>query len=106
MATTQIALTSGPSKGDLLRAARADQNLHAVFGTAQGMLEAHIDAIEEIGVDGVDFTLWGHLASANLRGAVFTGIYNCEAYRPARSEDLRPGRNLTGDDPCGTTKFW
>ena len=30
-------------------------------------------------MDGVDFTVWGHLASTDLRGAVFTGVYNCEA---------------------------
>jgi hypothetical protein len=80
MPTTRLAVTSGPNKADLLRAAaNPDENLHAIFGTPQGMVEARIDAIEEIGIDGVDFTLWGHLASSNLRGAVFTGTYNCEA---------------------------
>jgi hypothetical protein len=82
MPTTRISVTSGPSKADLLRAAtNADDDLHALFGTPEGMIEAHIDAIEEIGVDGVDFTVWGHLASTDLRGAVFTGFYNCEARR-------------------------
>jgi hypothetical protein len=80
MPTTRIPLTSGPSKSDLLRAvANPDDQIHALFGTPDGMIEAHIDAIEEIGVDGVDFTVWGHLASTDLRGAVFTGVYNCEA---------------------------
>ena len=80
MPTVRIPVTSGPSKADLLRAAaNPDHQLHALFGTPDGMIEAHIDAIEEIGVDGVDFTVWGHLASTDLRGAVFTGVYNCEA---------------------------
>ena len=80
MPTTRIAVTSGPNKADLLRAAtNPDQQLHATFGTPLGMIEAQIDAIEETGIDGVDFTVWGHLASTNLRGAVFTGTYNCEA---------------------------
>jgi len=80
MPTTRIPVTSGPSKADLLRvAANPDAHLHAFFGTPDGMIEAHIEAIEEIGVDGVDFTVWGHLTSTDLRGAVFTGVYNCEA---------------------------
>jgi len=80
MPNTRIPVTSGPSKQDLLRAAaNPDEHLHAIFGTPEGAIEAHIDSIEEIGLDGVDFTLWGHLASSNLRGAVFTGTYNCKA---------------------------
>jgi hypothetical protein len=80
MPTTRIPVTSGPSKADLLRAAaNSDDQLHALFGTPDGMIEAYIDAIEEVGADGVDFTVWGHLASTDLRGAVFTGTYNCEA---------------------------
>jgi hypothetical protein len=79
MATSQIPLTGGPDKADLLRAvSNPGQHLHASFGTPDGLLEAHIDAIEERGSDGVDFTVWGHLASSNLRGAYFTGSYNCE----------------------------
>jgi len=78
--TTRIAVTSGPNKADLLRAvANSDEHLHAIFGTPAGAIEAHIDSVEEIGLDGVDFTVWGHLASTNLRGAIFTGTYNCEA---------------------------
>jgi hypothetical protein len=80
MPTTRIAVTSGPNKADLLRAAaNPDDDLHAIFGTPEGAIEAHIDSIEPIGLDGVDFTVWGHLASTNMRGAVFTGTYNCEA---------------------------
>ena len=80
MPITRIPVTSGPSKADLLRATNnPDDHLHALFGTPDGMIEAYIDAIEEIGVDGVDFTVWGHLASTDLRGAIFTGTYNCKA---------------------------
>ena len=68
MATSQIPLTGGPDKADLLRAvSNPGQHLHASFGTPDGLLEAHIDAIEERGSDGVDFTVWGHLASSDLR---------------------------------------
>jgi hypothetical protein len=40
-------------------------------------LEAQIVRIEERGDDGVDFTLWGQLASSSLSGAYFTASYNC-----------------------------
>lgn len=81
MPTTRIPVTSGPNKADLLRAAASpDQHLHAVFGTPEGLIEAHIESIEAIGLDGIDFTVWGHLASTDLKGAVFTGTYNCEAH--------------------------
>jgi hypothetical protein len=80
VATTRIPLTSGPSKADLLRAAaNPEEKVRAVFGTPQGILEAQIDTIEEIGIEGVDFTLWGHLVSRHLGGAVFTGTYNSYA---------------------------
>ena len=80
MPATRIAVTSGPNKADLLRAAaNPEGHLHAIFGTPDGAIEAHIDSVEEIGLDGVDFTIWGHLASTNLKGAVFTGTYNSEA---------------------------
>lgn len=78
MATTQIPLTSGPSRTDLLRAA-SDDNVHAVFGTPVGVIEVQISGVEEIGAGGADFTVWGHLQSSSLKGAVFTGNYNCAA---------------------------
>ena len=65
--TTRIAVTSGPNKADLLRAvANPDEHLHAIFGTPVGAIEAHIDSVEEIGLDGVDFTVWGHLADCRV----------------------------------------
>jgi hypothetical protein len=36
-----------------------------------------INRLEEQGDNGVDFTLWGQLASSDLRGAYFTAYYNC-----------------------------
>jgi len=46
MPTTRIPVTSGPSKADLLRAAgNPDDQFHALFGTPDGMIEAHIEAI-------------------------------------------------------------
>ena len=50
MPITRIPVTSGPSKADLLRATNnPDDHLHALFATPDGMIEAYIDAIEEIG---------------------------------------------------------
>jgi hypothetical protein len=38
-----------------------------------------ITGVQEIGSEGTDFTVWGQLESSELRGAVFTGNYNCDA---------------------------
>ena len=43
------------------------------------VMEAEIEKIEEHGAGGVDFTMWGRVASTELRGAYFTGSYNCES---------------------------
>jgi hypothetical protein len=79
MSTSIIPVANGPDKSDFLRAVtNPDQNLHAIFDTPEGVIEAHIETIEKQGDDGIGFTVWGHLASTNLRGAFFTGSYNCE----------------------------
>jgi hypothetical protein len=78
MTTAIISVTNGPDKSDLLRAvANPELQLHAIFGTPDGVIEAQIETIEERGEDGLAFTVWGHLMSTNLRGAFFTGSYNC-----------------------------
>jgi hypothetical protein len=78
MTTAIISVTNGPDKSDLLRAvANPELQLHAIFDTSDGVIEAQIETIEERGEDGLAFTVWGHLMSANLRGAFFTGSYNC-----------------------------
>ena len=78
MSTSIIAVSNGPDKSELLRAvSNPDQHLHAIFDTPEGVIEAHIETIEERGEDGVGFTVWGRLASTNLRGAFFTGSYDC-----------------------------
>jgi hypothetical protein len=77
MNTSELHVSNGPDKSDLLRAVtNPDEHLHVPFDTAQGLVEAHIDAIEESGIDGLAFALRGHLTSGNLRGAVFSGIYD------------------------------
>jgi len=74
-----VDVTNGPGKDDLLRAVTSDDGLITTFfDTAAGALEAQIVRIEERGDDGVDFTLWGQLASSTLSGAYFTASYNCE----------------------------
>jgi hypothetical protein len=79
MSTSTIAVTNGPDKSALLRVVtNPDERLHAIFDTPQGVIEAHIETIEERGDDGVGFTVWGRLMSSDLRGAFFTGSYNCE----------------------------
>lgn len=54
-----------------------DKHLHVLFDTATDPVEAHIDAIEEMGSDGMTFGIRGHLTSGNSRGAAFGGIYDC-----------------------------
>jgi hypothetical protein len=77
MASNEIRVSDGPSKADLLRAVtNPEKHLHVTFATADGLVEAHIDTIEEGGDDGLTFGLRGHLASGNLRGACFTGLYS------------------------------
>jgi hypothetical protein len=78
MATSKLPLTDGPNRSELLRAA-SDPTHPAVFGTPVGAIEVQITGIQEIGSDGTDFTVWGQLESTPLKGAVFTGNYNCAA---------------------------
>jgi hypothetical protein len=77
MSISLIPVINGPDKTDLLRAV-ANPYRYTTFGTQDGTIEARIDLIEEQGAEGVGFTVWGHLESSNLRGAFFTGTYNCE----------------------------
>jgi hypothetical protein len=78
--TTRITIVAGPDKAELTRAAASNGSLHITFVEPDGeRVETQISAIETIGASGVDFTVWGQLASSPLRGAVFTGVYNCEA---------------------------
>jgi hypothetical protein len=77
MSTSEIEISQGPDKADLLRAVtNPDKHLHVTFHTPVDPVEAHIDTVEEIGTDGFTFGLRGHLASGNLRGAAFTAIYD------------------------------
>jgi hypothetical protein len=78
MTHSVLEVTNGPAKDDLLRAvANTDDRLTAIFDTPAGALEMTINRLEEQGDNGVDFTLWGQLASSDLRGAYFTAYYNC-----------------------------
>ena len=77
MSSNDLEVSNGPDKADLLRAvSNPDKHLHVAFDTPAGPVEAHIDAIEEGGDDGLTFTLRGHLTSGNVRGAVFSGVYD------------------------------
>jgi hypothetical protein len=77
MATSQLVLTGGPDRNELLEAA-SEASL-TMFDTPAGAIEVQITGVQEIGVEGTDFTVWGQLESSELRGAVFTGNYNCDA---------------------------
>jgi len=73
-------VTNGPGKDELLRAVTNDDGLlTTIFDTPAGAVEARIVRIEERGDDGVDFTLWGQLASSSLSGAYFTASYSCQS---------------------------
>jgi hypothetical protein len=86
----EIDVRDGPDKADLLRAVtNPDQHIHVVFQTADGPVEAHVDAIEEGGADGLTFGVRGHLTSGNLRGAEFAGEYD-SASRSGRLRLRRP----------------
>lgn len=75
----RLDVSNGPDKAGLLRAVtNPDEHLHVVFGTTAGLVETHIDVIEETGTDGVQFALRGHVASGELRGADFAGLYDSE----------------------------
>jgi hypothetical protein len=74
---SELSVTNGPDRADLLRAVtNPDQHLHVIFATEAEPLEAHLDAIEEVGDEGATFGLKGHIASGKLKGAVFSGIYD------------------------------
>jgi len=69
MTHSVIDVTNGPGKDDLLRAVtNAEALLTTIFDTSAGAVEAQINRIEERGDEGVDFTLWGQLASSSLSG--------------------------------------
>jgi len=80
MTHSVIDVTNGPGKDDLLRAVANDDGLlTTTFDTSAGVVEAQIVRIEERGDSGLDFTLWGQLASSSLSGAYFTASYSCES---------------------------
>lgn len=80
MSANEIPVNNGPDKADLLRAvSNPSKHLHVTFDTPVDPLEVHIDRIEEMGADGLTFGLRGHIASGNLRGALFTGVYDVSA---------------------------
>jgi hypothetical protein len=75
-------VTNGPDKRDLTRAsAGTEGQLRVLFDTPVDSVEAQIDAMQEIGADGLKFALRGHLTSSNRRGAVFVCAYDCQARR-------------------------
>jgi hypothetical protein len=77
--STVVSLTGGPAKDDLLRAVTSPHDpFTTTFETPQGAIEASIERLEENGVDGVSFLLWGRLASTELRGAAFAASYDTE----------------------------
>jgi hypothetical protein len=92
MATSQLALTGGPGRSELLQA--ASQASPAVFDTPEGAIEVLITGVEQIGSQGEEFTFWGQLESTGARGAVLTGSYNC-AERTGRLVLKKVARPLT-----------
>ena len=80
MAVRELEVSKGPNKADLLRAVtNPEKHLHVVFHSASGIVEAHLDKIDETGVDGVSFGLAGHIASGDFGGVRFSGVYDTES---------------------------
>ena len=76
MPTSKLDVSKGPDKADLLRAVtNPEEHLHVTFSTARGLIEAHLDKIEELS-DGVTFGLRGQLASGDHAGFAFAGTYD------------------------------
>ena len=68
MTTNELEVCNGPDKADLLRAVtNSDEHVHVSFETAGDLVEAHIDAIEELRSDGMMFGLLGHLTTGGGR---------------------------------------
>jgi hypothetical protein len=77
MSASEIVVQDGPGKEELLRVAADTHNrLHVTFHTPGEPLEAHIDGIDEEGLDGLHFALHGRLKSPNFSGAYFAGVYD------------------------------
>ena len=95
MSANEIIVSNGPGKDDLLRAvANPDKHLHVMFHTASEPLEAHIDAIDEEGLDGLRFALRGRLEVGALpRRAFHRRLRRRDAHRPPQAAgcDLRQG---------------
>jgi hypothetical protein len=61
MATHELEVCNGPDKAGLLRAvANSDKHVRVSFETSADLVEAHIDAIEELRSNGMLFGLHGH----------------------------------------------
>jgi hypothetical protein len=74
-----VNLTGGPAKHDLLHAVtHPHDSFTTIFETPQGAIEASIERLEENGIDGVSFLLWGRLQSTERRGAAFAASYDTE----------------------------
>ena len=69
MSEHEILVSDGPDKADLLRAVtNPEAHLHVTFRTPTELVEAHLEAIQEITTDGMTFGLKGPLASGKLCG--------------------------------------
>ena len=76
MPDNKLDVSKGPDKAELLRAVtNPHEHLHVTFSTARGMVEAHIEKIEELS-DGVTFGLRGHVVSGDHAGSMFAGTYD------------------------------
>jgi hypothetical protein len=102
MAINELQVSNGSDKADLIRpVANPAQHLHVTFDTSIDPMEAHLDVIEEIGVDGVTFGLRGHVASA-----VTTALAPCFAWMGTRrrSSTLPSQNNLSRKQATMPTK--
>lgn len=80
MSVSEITVSGGPCREDLLRAAAAcGKACPVVFLSSCERLEARIDAIDEESLGGLQFAVRGRLSSPNFAGAYFAGVYDARS---------------------------
>jgi hypothetical protein len=78
--TSKIDVSKGPDKADLLRAVTSPaEHFHVTFSTALGVIEAHLDKIEEL-ADGVTFGIRGHVVSGRYDHSTIAGTYDTSSH--------------------------
>ena len=79
MATTELEVSGGPDKADLLKSlANPGREISVPFRIGDGMFEAINDQMESFGTGGTEVTLEGHIHSGIYGGLCFSGTYDLD----------------------------